>query len=53
MARQNELYNYSDKDRNYCSKCWTEFTLLTDQEIENLKQRAKFIKARNLKGKFT
>lgn len=26
---------------NYCMKCWADFTTLTQQERENLKDRAK------------
>jgi putative NADPH-quinone reductase len=34
---------------DYCKRCWTEFTTLTEQERKNLEERAKYI--RKLKGR--
>lgn len=33
---------------NYCLKCWNEFTQLSSQEIENMKELERVINANNV-----
>lgn len=55
MTRPGDMkaYNFAAKDKNYCLKCWAEFTTLTERERKNLQERALFIKESKRNGLIT